>query len=42
MNIQNQPHVKMAETTYFEWLFLQLIEKPQQKLMPARVPTRAR
>jgi len=29
-------------TTYFEWLFLQPIEKPQPKLMPAVVRIRAR
>jgi hypothetical protein len=28
--------------TYFEWLFSQPIEKPQQKLMPARVRIKAR
>ncbi len=29
-------------TTYFEWLFLQSIEKPQPKLMRAVVRVRAR
>ena len=29
-------------TTYFEWLFLQPIEKSQPKLMPAVVRVRAR
>ena len=29
-------------TTYFEWLFSQPIDKPQQQLMPAPICTRAR
>jgi len=31
-----------SATTYFEWLFLQPIEKPQPKLMPAVVRVRDR
>jgi hypothetical protein len=31
-----------SATTYFEWLFLQPIEKPQPKPMPAIIRVRAR
>ena len=31
-----------SATTYFEWLFLQPIRNPQQKLMPAVIPIKAR
>jgi hypothetical protein len=31
-----------SATTYFEWLFLQQIRNPQQKLMPMVIPIKAR
>jgi hypothetical protein len=37
-----RPQQKRSTTSYFEWLFLESIEKPQQKLMPAHVRIRAR
>jgi len=33
---------ELRAMTYFEWLFSQPIDKPQQQLMPALVHTRAR
>jgi hypothetical protein len=33
---------KRIVTTYFEWLFLQPIENPQHKLMPAVIRVKAR
>ena len=32
---------KQGVSTYFEWLFLQPIENPKQKLKPAVIRTRA-
>ena len=37
-----QSQQERGATTYFEWLFLQTIESPQSKLMPAVVRVRAR
>ena len=35
------PKLQQERTTYFEWLFLQPIKKPQLSLKPAVVRTRA-
>jgi len=37
-----RPQKEPSATTYFEWLFLQPIRNPQQKLMPAVIPIKAR
>jgi hypothetical protein len=41
-NLSKQLRQELRAMTYFEWLFSQPIEKPQQKLMPVRVRLRAR
>jgi len=38
----NQSRQERGATAYFEWIFLQPIEKPQPKLMSAVVRVRAR
>jgi hypothetical protein len=37
-----RPEKEPSATTYFERLFLQPIRNPQQKLMPAVIPIKAR
>lgn len=37
-----QSQQERTEATYFEWLFLQPVEKPRPKLTPAVVRVRAR
>ncbi len=41
-DLSKQSRQKLRATTYFEWLFLQPIEKPRQKSMPAHVRIWAR
>ena len=39
-DLSKQSRQKLRATTYFEWLFLQPIEKPRQKLMPEHIRVR--
>ncbi len=41
-DLPKQSHQKQSASTYFEWLFLQPIGNPPQKLMPAVIRTKAR
>ena len=41
-DVPKQPQQEPRAMSYVEWLFLQPIERPQQKLIPARVRTKAR
>jgi hypothetical protein len=38
-DLPKRSHQKQSASTYFEWLFLQPIENPPQKLMPAVIRT---
>jgi hypothetical protein len=40
--LPKRSYQEQSASTYFEWLFLQPVEKPQPKLMPAVVRVRAR
>ena len=39
---QNGLHQQQSASTYFEWLFLQPLENPPQKLIPAVIRIKAR
>jgi hypothetical protein len=41
-DLPKQSQQEARAMTYVEWLFLQPIEKPQQKLIPAPIRVRAR
>jgi hypothetical protein len=41
-DLPKRSHQKQSALTYFEWLFLQPIENPPQKLMPATIRIKAR
>ena len=41
-DVPKQSQQEARAMTYFEWLFSQPIDKPQQQLMPALIRTRAR
>jgi len=40
-DLPKQSHQEQSASTYFEWLFLQPIENPPQKLMPAIIRIKA-
>jgi hypothetical protein len=42
VDVPKQSQQEPRAMTYFEWLFSQPIDKPQQQLMPALIRTRAR
>jgi hypothetical protein len=41
-DVPKQSRQELRAMTYFEWLFSQPIDKPQQQLVPALIRTRAR
>jgi hypothetical protein len=41
-DLPKRSHQKQSALTYFEWLFLQPIENPPQKLIPAIIRIKAR
>ena len=41
-DLPKRSHQKQSASTYFEWFFLQPIENPPQKLMPAIIRIKAR
>jgi hypothetical protein len=41
-DLPKQSQQEPRSMTYFEWLFSQPIDRPQQRLMPALIRTRAR
>ena len=41
-DLPKRSHQEQSASTYFEWLFLQPIGNPPQKLMPAIIRTKAR